>query len=156
MKKIYTKSTLLLSLLLIACGVSFYTYTLANQKFPTIFHSKSVFYTPGREDNCKWVIHISERVTTAAGDTSHIQIGIPEISEEGYIPGIIQSGPGNSIILAFKLPTKSNKIPPVILTATYEPEDLPISSMRFRISNSTTLTMVIYNSYEKCLEAIME
>ena len=156
MKKSHKKRTLLLCLLALACGVSLYTQIVVNERFPIIFDSKSVFYTPGQQNNCKWVIHISDKITTSAGDTSHIQIGIPEISDGGYIPGIVQSGPGNSIILAFRLPSKSNNIPPIVLTAVYDVENLPISSIRFRISNSTTMTMVIYNSYEKCIEAIMK
>ncbi len=156
MKENHKKRTLLLCLLALACGVSLYTQLIANKQFPVIFDSKSVFYTPGQQNNCKWVIHISDKITTATGDTSHIQIGIPDTSEAGYIPGVIQSGPGNSIILAFKLPSKSNNIPPIILTASYDIEDLPISKIRFRISNSTAMTMVIYNSYKKCIEAIMK
>ena len=101
------------------------------------------------------MVHFSNEITTLSGDTSPAQIGIPEIIKDGYISGIIQNGPGESLLLAFKLPTQSNKTPPIVMTASYTEEDLPLQQMRFKVFNSTVMTMVLYSTQEKCVEATM-
>ena len=77
-------------------------------------------------------------------------------SKDGYISGIVQNGPGNSLLLAFKLPTQSDKTPPIVMTASYEKEDLPLKQMRFRVFNSSVMSMVLYSSYQECVEATMQ
>ncbi|MCS5551079.1 MAG: hypothetical protein NZ811_06130, partial [Gammaproteobacteria bacterium] len=121
-----------------------------------VISSGTTYYTPGQNNTCKWVIHISNDITTFQGDTSAVQIGIPEIIEDGYISGIIQNGPGMSLLLAFKLPSQSDTTPPIVLTATYKESDLPIRKIRFRVFNSTALTMMVYNTEEDCVAATMK
>jgi len=150
------KRVTLLSILALVSGVSLYYQTKANNLYPTIFPQKSTFYTPGQHGNCKWVVHISNRITTESGDNSAAQIGIPEVIKDGYIAGILQNGPGNSLLFAFKLPTQSDDSPPIIMTASYEEEHLPLKKIRFRVFNSSAMTMVLYSSYEACVEATME
>ena len=150
------KRITLLVVLALSCAVALYYQNKANNFYQTIFPKKSTFYTPGQNNNCKWVIHISDKITTEAGSNSSAQIGIPEVIKDGYIAGILQNGPGNSLLFAFKLPTQSDTSPPIILTAAYNPEELPIKKIRFRVFNSTALTMVIYSSFESCVGAIME
>jgi hypothetical protein len=76
--------------------------------------------------------------------------------KDGYISGIVQNGPGNSLLLAFKLPTQSDKTPPIVMTASYEKEDLPLKQMRFRVFNSSVMSMVLYSSHQECVEATMQ
>jgi hypothetical protein len=150
------RKEILLVLLALAGAVSYYSYVMANLEYPTIIAKKSTFYTPGQHDNCKWVIHISDQITTFPGDTSSAQIGIPEVIKDGYISGILQSGPGNSLLLAFLMPNQSPAAPPLIMTSSYRVEDLPLRTMRFRVFNSTVLSMTLYPTYEDCIQATMK
>ncbi len=146
---------LIITLLLVIIGSSG-LYWKANTLYPTIFNKQTTFYTPGQHDNCKWVVHISDKVTSEPGDTSSVQIGIPEVIKDGYIAGILQNGPGNSLLFAFKLPTQSEDSPPIIMTSSYNREDLPLKKVRFRVFNSTAMTMVLYSSYDTCIGATMK
>tara|TARA_Y100000593_G_scaffold58109_1_gene107974 strand:- start:452 stop:922 length:471 start_codon:yes stop_codon:yes gene_type:complete len=150
------KRVTLLGILALVSAIAFYYYAKANSLHPTVFPKASTFYTPGQHANCKWVVHISSQITTEAGDNSAAQIGIPEVIKDGYIAGILQNGPGNSLLFAFKLPTQSEESPPIIMTASYKKEELPLKKVRFRVFNSTAMTMVLYNSFEACVEATMQ
>ena len=156
MLDILKKRTTLLALLALSCGTALYSYHKANSVHKTVILKKSTFYTPGQHDNCKWVVHFSNTITTSEGDSSPVQIGIPEIIKDGYIFGVIQSGPDQSLILAFKLPAQSNKTPPIIFTASYVLKDLPLKTIVFRVFNSTVLRMVLYPTEEECVEATMK
>ena len=155
MLNIFEKRNALLALLALSCGIALYYHYKANSVHKTVIHKKSTFYTPGQHGNCKWVVHISDRITTETGDNSPAQIGIPEVIKDGYIAGTLQNGPGQSLLLAFKLPTKNKKIPPLIFTASYALEELPLETIAFRVFNSTIMRMVLYSSEEKCVEATM-
>ncbi len=150
------KRVTLLSILALVSAIGLHYQIKANNIYKTIFPKKSTYYTPGQHGNCKWVVHISSRITTEDGDNSAAQIGLPEVIKDGYIAGILQNGPGNSLLFAFKLPTQSEESPPIIMTASYKKEELPLSRIRFRVFNSTAMSMVLYNSYESCVEATME
>jgi hypothetical protein len=154
--KFLTKRVILLGILAISCAAALYYQTKANNIHQTVFAAKSTFYMPGQNNNCKWVIHISDRITTFPGDTSSAQIGIPEVIKDGYISGILQNGPGNSLLLAFKAPSQSDNTPPIVLTAMYNMEDLPLKKIRFRVFNSTVMTMVLYSTFESCVEDTMK
>ena len=151
-----TRKVTLLGILALVSAISFHYYVKANSLHKTIISKRSTFYTPGQHSNCKWVVHFSSTITTESGDTSPAQIGIPEIIKDGYISGIVQNGPGNSLLLAFKLPTQSDKTPPIVMTASYREKDLPLKKMRFRVFNSTAMTMVLYSSQQECVEATMK
>ena len=151
-----TRKVTLLGILTLVIAVSFYYYNKANLVHQIVIPAKSTFYTPGQHENCKWLVHFSNTITTAEGDNSPAQIGIPEIIKDGYISGIIQNGPGKSLLLAFKVPTQSEKSPPIVLTSSYTLDNLPLKTISFRVFNSTALTMVLYNSYEACIEASMQ
>ena len=97
----------LLTILALVSAVGLHYQTKANNLYKTVFPKESTFYTPGQHGNCKWVIHISGRITTEPGDNSAAQIGIPEVIKDGYIAGILQNGPGSSLLFAFKLPTQT-------------------------------------------------
>jgi len=151
-----TKRVILWGTLALVSGISLYYYVKANNMHPVVIPSQSTFYTPGQHGNCKWLIHFSSKVTTEAGDNSPAQIGIPEVIKDGYISGIIQNGPGNSLVLAFKLPTQSDKTPPIVLTSAYDLNELPLKTIVFRVFNSTILRMVLYSTKKKCIEATMK
>ena len=151
-----TKRVVLLVVLAFSCATALYYQNKANNLYQAVFLKRSTFYTPGQNNNCKWVVHISDGITTEPASNSPAQIGIPEVIKDGYIAGTLQNGPGNSLLFAFKLPTQSDESPPIILTATYKLEELPIKKVRFRVFNSTILTMVLYSSYEACVGATME
>jgi len=156
MFRFITHRVVLLLLLAVASSVSLYYYIKANNLYSTVIPKKSTFYTPGQNGNCKWVVHISGRITTEPGDNSAVQIGIPEVIKDGYIAGILQNGPGNSLLFAFKLPTQSNDSPPIIMTASYTEDQLPLKKVRFRVFGSTVMSMVLYSSREACVGATME
>ena len=146
----------LIGILAFTIAISLHYYVKANSIHKTVFNSNSSFYTPGQHNNCKWVIHISNKITTEPGDNSPTQIGIPDVIKDGYIAGTLQNGPGNSLLFAFKLPTQRNESPPIVMTASYKQSDLPLKKVRFRVFNSTLMSMVLYSTYESCVEATME
>ena len=151
-----TKRVILIAILALVSTISVHYYIKANNVHKIIIPEKSTFYTPGQHGNCKWLVHFSREITTEEGDNSPAQIGIPEIIKDGYISGIIQNGPGKSLLLAFKIPTQSDKSPPIILTSSYSLSNLPLETISFRVFNSTLMRMVLYSSEEKCVEATMK
>ncbi len=146
----------LLSILALTAAIALHFQIKANNLHKTIIHKETTFYTPGQKDNCKWIVHVSQKITTEPGSNSPIQIGIPEVIKDGYIAGILQNGPGNSLLFAFKLPTQSKGTPPLVMTHVYNTDKLPLKKARFRVFNSTALTMILYDSYDACIEATME
>ena len=146
----------LLSILALVAAISLHIQMKANDLHKTVVQKETTFYTPGQKDNCKWVVHVSQKVTTEQGSNSPIQIGIPEVIKDGYIAGILQNAPGDSLLLAVKLPTQSKNSPPLVMTHVYDKEKLPLKKARFRVFSSTVLTMVLYDSYDACIEATME
>ena len=146
----------LLGLLALVAAISLHFQIKANDSHKVIIPKQTTFYTPGQKDNCKWIVHVSQKVTTEPGSNSAIQIGIPEVIKDGYIAGILQNAPGNSLLLAVKLPTQSKDSPPLVMTHVYNQEKLPLKKARFRVFSSTVLTMVLYDSYDACIEATME
>ena len=146
----------LLSILALTAAVSLHYQIKINHLHKTIIPKETTYYTPGQKDNCKWVIHVSEKITTEPGSNSPIQIGIPEVIKDGYIAGILQNAPGDSLLLAVKLPTQSKNSPPLVMTHVYNKDKLPLKKVRFRVFSSTVLTMVLYDSYDACVEATME
>ena len=156
MFRLIRKKVTLLGLLAFSVAIAFHYHTKANNLYPVVIPGKSTYYTPGQKQNCKWLVHFIDEIDTEAGDNSSAQIGIPEVIQDGYIAGIVQNGPGNSLLFAFKLPNQNENTPPVVMTAVYDPKQLPLKNIRFRFLNSTVLTMILYDSYESCVEATME
>ena len=158
MTKWLRKRLSLVSLLAFTLAISYYAYIKAeeSERHQVVVSKNTVYYTPGQLDNCKWVIHTSNDLTTFPGAVTSIQIGIPEAAGHGYIEGILENGPNQTLLLAFNMPGTSKKSPPVIMTSKYEGRELPLKSMRFKLFNSTAMTMMLYPSYEKCVEATMK
>ena len=78
----------LLGVLAIASAVALYYQIKADNLYQTLIQKETTFYTPGQKDNCKWVVHVSQQITTEPGSNSPIQIGIPEVIKDGYIAGV--------------------------------------------------------------------
>lgn len=156
MKKIPKIRVTLLGLLAFVSAVSIHYYVKANDSDKIIVRKSTTYYTPGQRDNCKWVVHISDNVTTRLGSISPIQIGIPEVIKDGYIAGSLQTGPGNSLLLAFKLPTQPEDSAPIVMTHVYDEKNLPLREARFRVFGSSLLSMVLYSTHEACIEAVMK
>ena len=148
----------LVSLLAFALAITFYSYVKAEEygRHQVVISKNTVYYTPGQLHNCKWVVHTSNDLTTFPGDVTSIQIGIPEAAGHGYIEGVLENGPNSTLLLAFNLPGTTKKSPPVMMTSKYGDRELPLKSMRFRVFNSSIMTMMLYSTYEKCVEATME
>ena len=145
----------LLSVLALVSAIALHYYYKANISYQIVVPKKTTYYTPGQKDNCKWIVHVSGKITTEPGSNSAIQIGIPEVIKDGYIAGILQNAPGNSLLFAFKLPTQSKNSPPLVMTHVYDKKTLPLKKARFRVFNSTALTMDLYSTFEACVEATM-
>ena len=158
MTKWLRKRLSLVSLLAFTLAISFYAYIKAeeSEQHQVVVSKNTVYYTPGQLDNCKWVIHTSNDLTTFPGAVTSIQIGIPEAAGHGYIEGILENGPNQTLLLAFNMPGTSKKSPPVMMTSSYEGRELPLKSIRFKLFNSTAMTMVLYPTYERCVEATMK
>jgi len=43
-----------------------------------------------------------------------------------------------------------------MMTSQYGDRELPLKSMRFKVFNSSAMTMMLYPTYEKCVEATMQ
>ena len=158
MTKWLRKRLSLVSLLAFTLAISFYAYIKAeeSEQHQVVVSKNTVYYTPGQLHNCKWVIHTSNDLTTFPGAVTSIQIGIPEAAGHGYIEGILENGPNQTLLLAFNMPGTGKKSPPVIMTSKYEGRELPLKSIRFKLFNSTAMTMMLYPTYEKCVEATMK
>ena len=158
MTKWLRKRLSLISLLAFTLAISFYAYIKAeeSERHQVVVSKNTVYYTPGQLDNCKWVLHTSGDLTTFPGDVTSIQIGIPEAAGHGYIEGVLENGPNSTLLLAFNLPGTTKKSPPIMMTSKYADRELPLKSMRFRVFNSSVMTMMLYPTYEKCVEATMK
>ena len=55
---------ILIGLLVLTIAAAFYFHAKANSVYQTIIPKETTFYTPGQKDNCKWVIHVSQKITT--------------------------------------------------------------------------------------------
>jgi len=148
----------LVSLLALAFAISFWSYIKVqeSEQFQVVIPKNTTYYTPGQLDNCKWVLHTSNDLTTFPGDVTSIQIGIPEAAGHGYIEGVLENGPNQTLLLAFNMPGSSKKAPPLMMTSRYGEKKLPLKSIRFRVFNSSAMTMVLYPTYQKCIEATMK
>ena len=147
-----------LSLIAVALAITFYSYVKAEeyQRHQVVISKNTIYYTPGQLDNCKWGVHTSGDLTTLPGDITSIQIGIPEAAGHGYIEGVLENGPDQTLFLAFKLPGTTGKSPPVMMTSKYGGKELPLKSMRFKVFNSSIMTMMLYSTFEECVGATME
>ena len=156
MGKIRNNTLVFLAVLALAITTSAYFYIKANEESQTLISKNTVYYTPGKQHNCKWIFNVSQHLLDTTGSSSKIQIGIPEATALGYIEGLLEVSVNSTLILAFNLPQASVQTPPLLFTSTYDPLELPLNKLKFRMFNSTIIVMNLYNSYEKCIETTIK
>ena len=141
-------------LLCVLCAtIAFSSFLIYKNNFqPKLVISKDVtYYLPGQRNNCKWILQADNDLRNIPGETTEIRIGIPEVQAGGYLSGRIEVGQHNNLMLAFIPPgSQKNKVP-VILTADYSEQKLPIDFLRFRWVQSSTITILIFSSEERCM-----
>ena len=151
MTRVLINRWVLLCVLCVTIAVS--SFLIYKNNFqPQLVLSKDVtYYLPGQRDNCKWILQIKDDLRDIPGETNEVRIGIPEVQTDGYLSGRVEVGEHGNLMLAFIPPgTQKNKVP-VILTADYSDQELPISFLRFRWVQSSTITILIFSTEEACI-----
>jgi len=144
-----SKKLLIISLLLSIVVSAFLMYKNVQ---PSILLSKDVtYYLPGQQNNCLWIIKLDNNIRNHPGSNSEIKIGIPQAQKMGYLAGRIEVGRDNTLILAFNPPGSKPDRPPVVMTADYSTQNLPIKSIRFRWTQSSLVTILLFEDKEICL-----
>ena len=141
-------------LLIVLCTtivVSAFLIYKNNFKPELVLSQDVTYYLPGQRNNCKWILQVDNDLRNTPGETTEIKIGIPEVQAGGYISGRIEVGQHNNLMLAFIPPGPQKNKVPVILTADYSEQELPINFLRFRWVQSSTITILIFASEEKCI-----
>ena len=119
---------------------------------PSTLLSKNItYYLPGQKNNCLWVIQLDNSVKDYLGSNSEIKIGIPQAQKMGYLAGRIEVGKENTLILAFNPPQAQINKPPIVMTADYSSHKTPIESIRFRWTQSSLVTVILFNDRNTCL-----
>jgi len=148
---ITSKKLLIISLLLSIVISIFLVYKNVQ---PSVLLSKDVtYYLPGQQNNCLWIIKLDNNIRNRPGSNSEIKIGIPQAQKMGYLAGRIEVGRDNTLILAFNPPGVKPGRPPVVMTADYSIQDLPIKSIRFRWTQSSLVTILLFEDKEICLSS---
>tara|TARA_R110002110_G_scaffold241543_2_gene457866 strand:- start:1214 stop:1684 length:471 start_codon:yes stop_codon:yes gene_type:complete len=147
--KITSKKLLIASLLFSIIISAFFIYKNTQ---PSILLSKDLtYYLPGQQNNCLWIIKLDNNIRNYPGSNSEIKIGIPQAQKMGYLAGRIEVGRDNTLILAFNPPMAKPDKPPVVMTADYSTQALPIKSIRFRWTQSSLVTILLFEDKKVCL-----
>lgn len=147
--KITSKKLLIISLLLSIVVSALLVYKNTQ---PSVLLSKdTTYYLPGQQNNCLWIIKLDNNIRNQPGSNSEIKIGIPQAQKMGYLAGRIEVGRDNTLILAFNPPGVKPGRPPVVMTADYSIQNLPIKSIRFRWTQSSLVTILLFEDKEICL-----
>tara|TARA_R110000823_G_scaffold224813_1_gene352702 strand:- start:27 stop:497 length:471 start_codon:yes stop_codon:yes gene_type:complete len=147
--KITSKKLLIISLLL---SVVVSALLIHKNTQPSVLLSKdTTYYLPGQQKNCLWIIKLENNIRNHPGSNSEIKIGIPQAQKMGYLAGRIEVGRDNTLILAFNPPGAKPDRPPVVMTADYSTQNLPIKSIRFRWTQSSLVTVLLFEDKEICL-----
>jgi hypothetical protein len=149
MVKKHTKK-FLIACLIITLG--FTAYTSYRSLVPEVVLSKNItYYLPGQRNECLWVIQLNNNILNTLGSNSEIKIGIPKAQTMGYLAGRIEVGKDNTLILAFNPPGANVSKPPVVLTADYSEKQFPLDFIRFRWTQSSLVTVIIFKDRNSCL-----
>jgi len=139
---------LILSALL---GLACLTYYYVDKQSPElIFVQDKTYYMLGKNKDCTWQVYFENDVYLKRGSFSNIYIGLPERESRGVIKGIVEST-GQDLLLAFSYSANANN-PPVVLTANHANIKRSDESIRFKLLNSTLLTVLIYKSQQACIK----
>ena len=112
---------------------------------------RTTYFLPGQHDNCLWIIKLDNDIRNKPGSSSEIKIGIPQAQKMGYIAGTIEVGRDHTLILAFNPPGTKKGRPPIIMTADYSLQNVPIKSIRFRWVQSSLITVPMFDDRNICL-----
>ena len=153
--KFYTKSrALLIFVLFLVIGLS--SYLIYKNPQPQILLTKNnTYYLPGQKNNCLWIMQINSNVRDYLGSSSEIKIGIPQTQQMGYLAGRIEVSKDKTLILAFNAPQSNGSQPPIVMTADYYHKKLPIENIRFRWTQSSLVTVVLFKNRNKCLASMV-
>jgi hypothetical protein len=144
------KKTLLVCL--IAASVIAAALVYHNNMVPPILLSQdTTYYLPGQKKNCLWIVRLDNDIRDIPGDSSQIRIGIPIAESRGYLGGRIEVGGHQDLFLAFAPPQGSQNKNLVLLTADYSGMATPIKTIRFRWLRSSVITILLFNSRNRCL-----
>ena len=97
------------------------------------------------------MIQLDNNIRNFLGSNSEIKIGIPQAQKMGYLAGRIEVGRENTLILAFNPPSADTSRPPVVMTADYSLQNVPIKSIRFRWTQSSLVTVILFQNKDQCL-----
>jgi hypothetical protein len=139
--------------LLLIIAVSLLLITLNNTSDKVVLKTGDTYYTPGQFNDCKWLMSIGRTLTSRPGDSTPVRIGIPSKENGGYVKGVIESGPNNNLILAFKPLGLSEVSPPIIMTAVYDLSSVPLPIVKFTWFRSSTMVINLYKTEAACLAA---
>ena len=113
----------------------------------------TTYFLPGQHNNCLWIIKLDNNIRNKVGSSSEIKIGIPQAQKMGYLAGTIEVGRDQTLILAFNPPGTKKDRPPVIMTADYSLQNIPIKSIRFRWIQSSVITVVMFDNRKTCIDS---
>lgn len=117
-----------------------------------IFEEGSVYFTPGKDKNCTWVVFVESEIRTVHGAFSTAYIGIPEYQKRGAITAIFEVVE-NTLLFSFNMPGGSDQAAPIVLTASISNIDEPANKITFRWFSSTGLTFPLYSTKGRCLKS---
>ena len=138
----------ILFLLLIAAGATYYLITASQTP---VFVGGQTYYMPGQNKNCAWNVYFESDVYLKRGSFSNIHIGLPDRESRGSIKGIVESTE-NDLLLAFSFPGSGERGVPIVLVANHDDISNPFEAIRFRLLNSSVLTILVFKDQKSCIE----
>jgi hypothetical protein len=141
-----TRLGILLSLLAVA-GLTYYEIS---HRPALVFKKDTSYFMSGKNRDCNWQVFFEKDVYLKRGSFSNVFIGLPEKQKLGAIKGIVEST-DSDLLLAFSFPGKFSS-PPIVLTSRHQSIKIPYESVRFKLLNSSILTILIYKDQETCMK----
>lgn len=142
-----TRFSILLALLVAACT----TYYFISSSQNPIFIEGQTYYMAGQNKSCAWNVYFESDVYLKRGSFSNIHIGLPDREHRGSIKGIVESTE-HDLLLAFSFPGAGKSAVPIVLVANHDDISNPFEAIRFRLLNSSVLTILVYKDQKSCIE----
>jgi len=149
--KLFSRNLLLIYLFVSIFISALFVYH--NTKPNLLMSKDTTYFLPGQHNNCLWIIKLDNNIRNKVGSSSEIKIGIPQAQKMGYLAGTIEVGRDQTLILAFNPPGTKKDRPPVIMTADYSLQNIPIKSIRFRWIQSSVITVVMFDNRKTCIDS---
>lgn len=137
---------IILGALLIATGLTYYFISYTPVR---VFEKDTVYYMAGKNKDCSWNVYFENDVYLKRGSFSNIYIGLPAREKRGVVKGIVEST-DQDLLLAFSFPGSSSA-PPIVLTAKHDQVRTPIEEVRFKLFNSSVLTILVFKDQKRCI-----